>query len=239
MRQVKKQDGAKPKKWDVKTVKFAMLVAVFLLAIVAGTLLIPQIGQFFSESGRQAMVDEIRARGFAGVLIFVGVQILQVVLFVIPGELIEVAGGVLYGTFGGYALCTLGSLIGSVIIYLLVRQLGYDFINELLDGKFRRLAFLKKKENTELAVFLLFLIPGTPKDALTYFVPFTKLPLLRFLIVSTVARIPSVISSTFAGASLERGNLTLSLIVFALIAVFGVAGILIDRRYIQKQNEAA
>ncbi len=224
---------------DAKTIKFAMLVAVFLLAAVLGALLVPHLGKLFSEQGRQVLVEKVRAQGFWGVLLFTGVQILQVVLFIIPGEVVEVVAGMLYGTFGGFAVCVVGSSAGSAIIYFLVRRLGYAYVNELLDGRFRKLAFLRKKENVQLAVFILFLIPGTPKDALTYFVPFTGLSLPRFLVVSAVARIPSVISSTFAGASFESGNITLSAVVFALIAVFGVAGILIDRRYIRRQNEYA
>ncbi len=234
---VKKQPNfLKSGKPDPKTVKFILFVFVFLILAAAGIAMLPHLGKLFSESGRDALVNTVRAKGATGVLFFIGVQILQVVLFIIPGEVVEVAGGVLYGTVGGYAVCTVGSVIGSVIIYCLVRRLGYDFVNGLMDGKFGKLAFLKKKENIELAVFILFLIPGTPKDGLTYFVPFTNLSLPRFLVVSTVARIPSVISSTFAGASLESGNITVSLIVFAITAVLGVAGILIDRRYIQNQN---
>lgn len=229
----------KPKaKADPKTLKFVVLAAIFICAIAAGLMLVPHIGRLFSESGRDALVENIRGRGVWGVLLFVGVQILQVVLFVIPGEVVEVVGGVLYGTFGGYAACTCGSLIGSVLIYMLVRRLGYEFVSEFLADKFQKLAFLRKEENAEMCVFILYLIPGTPKDGLTYFVPFTELSLARFLLLSTVARFPSVISSTLAGASLESGRVWLSVGIFAAITVVGIIGILLDRKYIQTKNAA-
>ncbi len=228
---------SKPKKFNPKTVKYMMIGVAIALVAGALALLAPHIGKLFSDTGRQALVDSIRDRGAMGVLLFIGLQILQVVIFIVPGEVIEVAGGILYGTWGGYAICTLGSVLGTILIYQFVKRLRYDNVNALLDGKFRRLAFLKKKENAELAVFILYFIPGTPKDALTYFIPFTKMSLARFLLISTIARFPSVISSTFAGASLESGNTTVSIIAFTAIAVLGAIGILIDRKYIRKQNE--
>lgn len=218
-------------------VKFAVLIAAITLIIIGGVLILPYFKDMLSEQGRDALTASIRAEGLSGLLMFIALQILQVVLFIIPGEVIEVVGGMLYGTWWGYFACAAGSLAGSAIIYRLVMWLGYDFVNELAQNKLGKLKFLQKTHNVELIVFILFLIPGTPKDALTYFIPFTKLSLARFLIVSTIARIPSVVSSTFAGASLQNGDVAVSVLTFILIAVFALAGILINHRYIKKQNE--
>lgn len=90
-------------------------------------------------------------------------------------------GGALYGTVGGFFLCMAGVLTGSVIIFLLSRALGYEVVENLLSRKrLSRLQFLQKEGRLEAVVFFLFFIPGTPKDALTYFAPFTRMNMGTF-----------------------------------------------------------
>ena len=86
-------------------------------------------------------------------------------------------------------------------------------------------------------MFILFIIPGTPKDILTYIVPLTPMKLSTFLLLSTVARLPSVVTSTIGGNALGTGKLTFALIVFGATALISALGILIYRR-ICKRSEA-
>lgn len=69
-----------------------------------------------------------------------------------------------------------------------------------------KLLFLKKEKNLELIIFIIFFIPGTPKDLLTYIAPFTRIKLKTFLLLTTFARIPSVITSTIGGNALSNQN---------------------------------
>ena len=166
-----------------------------------------------------------------GVLAMLLLQVLQVVLAFIPGEPVEVLAGVLYGTFGGFLLCQAGVLIGQFLVFSMVRRYGSPVVELFFDRKsIRRFDFLHNARKLETITFLLFFIPGTPKDILTYVAGLTPIPLKRFLLISVVARIPSVLSSTLAGATLGDGKLWVSLVIFGVIGLVGIGGILINQR---------
>lgn len=151
---------------------------------------------------------------------------LQVVVAFIPGEAVELLAGVLYGPIEGTLLCLFGAALGSILIYLLSAMLGEKFF----DKKGKEKDFLLSKKITVPFVFLLFLLPASPKDALTYFMPMTSIKLSSFLIVSSIARIPSVLSSTLTGSVWKQGNLELSILIYGLTAIFSLLGYLIYRR---------
>lgn len=207
-------------------IKFAIVAVVIALMVALTIYLIPIIATLGTEEGRAAFTKYIQENGAWGVVILEIIQITQVILAVIPGEPIEVLAGILFGTFWGYVWCTIGMLIGTVLIFYAVRFFGKRVINALADSKqLEKFKFLHDARRLEMLVFLLFFIPGTPKDILTYFMPLTKIKPLRFFVIVTVARIPSIVSSTFAGSSISEGNWMQSIIIFAVIGVIGLLGI--------------
>lgn len=212
-----------------------MLILMLLLMVVVTILLFPYFSQLADEEKRTMIIESIRGKGIWGVLILLGVQILQVVVAFIPGELIEVISGVLYGTFGGYAICTGGMLLGSMLVFYTVRKLGAGFVNALVSqDKIRKFKFLEDTQKLELVVFILFFIPGTPKDMLTYIVPLTPIKPERFFLWATVARIPSVLTSTYAGASLGKGEFLKTVIVFLITGTIGILGIVFHDQIVAK-----
>ena len=100
-------------------------------------------------------------------------------------------------------------------------------------GQYR---FLQDEARLEGVVFLLYFIPGTPKDILVYVCGLSSLPLGRFLFLSTLARIPSVVTSTWAGASFASNNLWLTVGIFLCTGLLGLGGIWFQRRYLAKKN---
>ena len=98
--------------------------------------------------------------------------------------------------------------------------------------------FLKNTKKIELTIFILFFIPGTPKDALTYLAPFVPIKPKKFFVISTIARIPSVITSTILGDQIIKGNYLIAIIVFVITAIISIGGILFNNYYTKrKQNE--
>ena len=197
--------------------------------------------QLRDERVRELVRGKIDSLGIAGVAVMFGLQVLQIVVAVIPGEPVELLMGFLYGTSGGFALCMAGIAAGTAIVYIITKKLGKKFIEKLNDPeKFKKLSFLRNPAKRDTMLFVLFFIPGTPKDILTYFAPLTKINMLRLIMISCVARIPSVISSNYVGATLSRGKFLHSAIVFAITGVIGIAGILINDKIIEahrKKNE--
>lgn len=204
----------------------AVLVALWL-CFLAVRLALGLQEPLFREQFR-GWIDSL---GWRGVAVMLVIQVVQIVIAVIPGEPVELLCGVLYGTLGGLVLCEAGILIGQILVFLLVRRFGAPLVEVFFEKRhIQRFAFLQNTQRLESITFLLFFIPGTPKDILCYVAGLTKINLRRFLVISSVARIPSVVTSTLAGATLGSGQLWVSLVVFAVIGAMGLGGILWNRR---------
>lgn len=155
------------------------------------------------------------------------------VLAIIPGEPVELIFGALYGTLWGTILCIAGIVCGTALIYVLVQKLGKSFVEKIIDSRqFQKLKFLKNPVKRDTFMFFLMFIPGTPKDLLTYFAPFTGISLLRILMIAAVARIPSIVTSTYVGSSFAQGNHLKSIIIYAVVGVISLAGIFVYNKII-------
>ena len=162
---------------------------------------------------------------------------IQVIFVFLPGEIIEVAAGFCYGTIPGLIICLTGSIIGSIFIYWFIEKFGLNFVKKFFDlKKFHEVTFLKKEKNLELIIFIIFFIPGTPKDLLTYIAPFTRIKLKTFLLLTTFARIPSVITSTIGGNALSNQNYRFTILVFVITGLISLIGLICYNFYIKKKN---
>lgn len=176
----------------------------------------------------------IESFGVYGVFVLFIVQVLQVVIAIIPGEAVEVLAGLLYGTFWGFVICEIGMLTGTIIIYYFVKKVGHNKIKKYEEqGKFTKYKILNDTQSLEMLVFVMFFIPGTPKDLLTYFIPFTKIEPKKFFIIVTIARAPSIVSSTFAGSSMGEGEWVQMVIAFVLIIITGLLGIKYNNQIVE------
>lgn len=222
----------------LKIIKISLEIVVILLAVALTVYLFPQIMRLKEEHTRVAVRDFIYESGIWGILFMIGIQLLQIFLSVIPGEPIEILFGFIYGPWLGALLCLLSVALGSFLVFCITRALGNGFMERVENsGKYDKLKFLKDPQKRDALVFILFFIPGTPKDTLTYFVPFTKMPLGRFLLLSTLARIPSVITSTFAGDSIFSGDYLHTIFIFLITGAVGIAGIIIYNRITIKNQK--
>ncbi|MBQ1262787.1 MAG: TVP38/TMEM64 family protein, partial [Oscillospiraceae bacterium] len=172
--------------------------------------------------------------GVLGRLVFVGIVILQVVIALIPGEPFEIAAGYAFGSIEGTLLCLAAIAIGSLIIFALVRKFGVKLVELFFPlEKINSLKFLKNKQRFNTIYFIVMCLPGTPKDLLSYFAGLTDMKLSTWLLISTVARIPSVITSTIGGSALGSEQYLFAIIAFALTLALSGAGLIIYKK-IQK-----
>lgn len=219
------------KKWIAGTGVFLFLVLSALVCWFAGRPLI----RFVREPERfQAWVD---AQGVRAPLLFVGMVVLQIVVAIIPGEPLEIAAGYAFGALEGTLLCLIGALVGRVAVFLLVRRFGVRAVEVFFPlEKVQSLRFLQNEKKLTFWVFFLFFLPGTPKDVLCYIVGLTKLPLRSWIIISTIAPIPSIITSTIGGSALGMGRYTFAAAVFGATLAISAAGLLVYRR-VSRRNE--
>ncbi len=182
--------------------------------------------------------EYVSSLGAFGIFFMFLIQTAQVILAFIPGEPIEIAAGALYGTFGGTLLCLAGIGTGSLIIFLLVKILGKNLVLRVIGSDaYARLKFLKDPSKRDIFIFLLMFIPGTPKDVLTYFSPLSGISTVRFIVISAIARIPSVISSTYVGGTLAEGQYLHSIAVFIAVGIVSIGGIMLYNKIIEAKNK--
>ena len=135
--------------------------------------------------------------GALGPLAFVAIRTVQTVVKIIPAEPLEIGAGYAFGSWWGMALCMLGTAIGSLIIIGLTKLFGMRMVEVFVPReKLQSFRFLQNTKKLNLLLFIIFLIPGTPKDLITYFVGVTPVNPFAFLLLTGIARIPSILSST-------------------------------------------
>ncbi len=214
------------KKYGFKII--SLIVFFVAMALLTG-LAIPLIQTYKDPAQFQAMIEGF---GMWGIVIMLFIQVAQIIVALIPGEVVEFVAGTLYGWFGGWLFCTIGIAIGQTIIFQLVRILGKGFVEEVAGSeKLKKFKFLQDEKKLKRLIFLLFFIPGTPKDLITYIVPLTKIKLREFIILTLIARIPSVISSTYAGAVFADRKFEVLILVYLIVGILSLLGLLIYRKW--------
>lgn len=204
-----------------------ILSALVLFAMVPITILaIPKVMALTQPHTRELLQRQLESLGISGWVAFLGIQVIQVVVAMIPGEPIEILAGILYGPLWGTLTCMLGIFIGSIIVYLLVRKLGMPIVSIFIDPeKFQNLRILQDERRFERIAFLLFFIPGTPKDLLTWAAGLIHIRPLRFFILSTIARLPSILTSTLAGTTLLSGDFSTTVLIFVVTGCISMVGL--------------
>lgn len=203
--------------------KFGGLIAFALIMALAVVLLAPYIHMAFSPGGMDLIKEEITRAGVLGFLILLALQFLQIVLAFIPGEVVQLVAGALYGPWLGTLLIFIGCVGSSAFIYVLVHKLGAPFVQAVVPMKFEeKFRQFEHSGKLVITVFILFLIPGLPKDVFTYIVPLTDMPIKTFLLVSNVARIPGIFVSCFGAHDIIQGDYVRAAILLGLLALVAI-----------------
>lgn len=217
-----------------KTIAIISFSVVLTLAILTTIFVFNWLTSFTQESFK----EYILSFGALGYLVLLLLQILQVFIALIPGELLESAAGYAFGPIIGTAICYIGVAIGSAIIFFLTRKFGIKMVELFVStDKINKLKFLQSERKRNSIIFILFFIPGTPKDLITYFVGLTDIKFTTFLIISLIARVPSVISSTFAGHLLGTGEFLNAVILYGTTGIISLIGIIIYNKILKNKNK--
>ena len=223
-------DKSGKRKKVIRIVSLCILVAVMIFVTI---ICIPIVKMLSTEEGRAGLERLVDSNFLLGVCVYMFLQVLQVLVALIPGGVIQILGGVLFGNFWGTVLCSLGILAGSAIVFFMVRRFGMPVVEAFIDRKgIKKFEFLNDTKKLEITVFILFLIPGMPKDVLTYLAPLTKIKPSSFLALSMLGRFPAILLSIVFGANLSEGNILAAVIIFAVVAVVGIIGILYNGKIV-------
>lgn len=218
-----------------KIIKPICLTILIIFIIFLLIYFYPFFSSLMTEEGRKSFEEFITHTGLIGILVLFLIQFLQIFLFIIPGEPIEILAGMCFGGFFGTVFILISTLIISNFIFYLVRKYGkkfvYKFNNKKQVQRIINSKLFKDEKKIEFVMLLIFLIPGTPKDLFVYLAALLPIKKKRFLLISTVARIPSVVSSTIIGSNLLSGSWQIGLLLYGGIFLIVLLIIFIINKY--------
>ena len=217
----------------------SVISAVFLALTVLGIWL---MREYLADP--DLVRERIGEHYFLGALALVLISAAQVVVALVPGEVVEIAAGYVFGSWIGSFLCLVGIVLGSSTTILLVRRFGARFVYAFYPKeKIDALPIINDPAKRNLLTFILFVIPGTPKDLFTYAIGLTDMSIPLYIALTTVARFPSVILSTVSGNAVGDENYTKAILFAVITAAVSGIGLLIynmlSKRHNKRKQEAA
>ena len=198
-------------------------ITIILLCTYLCIKLIPLFISLQNENRQIEFKEYIDNLGIKGFALFLLIHIAQIFIAIIPGEIVELLAGILYGPWIGLLVCLLGNFIASFFIYSFIKLLANKRRIKLQE-KLSNYSFLNNKKKVSLYLFVIYLIPGLPKDIFTYLAPFLPISFSRFIVITSIARIPSILSSTYSSDSILNSNYTSAIIILGLFALFALIG---------------
>ena len=217
----------KMRKIDVFKVVVTIITLILIVGIIA--YIAPVLMELNTKEGQVAFRDKVNNSGFLGLLWLFGIELAQIFLIFVPGEPIEVLAGMCYGSLWGTIFIMVSAAIISTSIFLMVRKFGKKFVYNFCDkekvAKVENSKLFQNPKKIERILLILFLLPGTPKDFFAYVSGLLPIKPVNYIIISSLARFPSVISSTLAGENIALGNWKISIIIYAI--TFLVVGVII------------
>lgn len=213
--------------------RVAVLAALVCLAVLLGLLCwhgLPELYAWLTDvSAVRALVAEYPVLSH---LALGGVNVLQIVCAFLPGEPIELACGYAFGLLEGTLVCLAASAVASGAIFLAVRRWGWRLVGLFFDrSHLERFGWLHNTRRLELVMLVVFLIPGTPKDFLTYFAGLTDMRPGHVLAITTLGRIPSIVTSTVAASAFGAGDYGIAVGAVAVAVVLAATGGLLYKRF--------
>lgn len=214
----------------LKKIFFLLAFPLLIISLVVVTFIYQkEIWSVFASP--EALRAWIASLGFIAPLAFVALHCIQVIVFIIPGEVPQIAGGYLFGLWWGSLLSVSGIIIGSAVNFLLARLLGVPFVRLLFSReKIEYAGRIATSPRAKISMFLLFLIPGIPKDILCYGAGLTPLTLHSFLLISTLGRLPGILGSAFMGGAAAEEKWIVAGAVFLLASLLFLLGFFFKER---------
>jgi uncharacterized membrane protein YdjX (TVP38/TMEM64 family) len=210
----------------------AIKFAILFLFIIIGTYLIFHFNLHVIFVDKDKLVDFVESFHPFDEIVFIALQILQVVFAPIPGEVTGFIGGYIYGPILGTLYSTIGLVIGSWLAFILARYLGLPFVEKTVKPEILKKYDFILEHKGALVAFILFLIPGFPKDFLCYIMGLSHMRLWTFLVVSSVGRLFGTILLSVSGDFARNGQFGMLFIVLGMSGIFVLVAYLYREKWI-------
>ncbi len=200
-----------------------LLPAVAAVLLAAIFFAVWRTGMISRLSDYEQLVASMRQSEVWGPLICIAIQFVQVIVFFIPGEITQFAAGYVFGPWKGFLLAAAGIMLGSAFAYGFGRVLGRPALAKVFgEGAVEKIDRAARSKRAPTAIFLLFLLPGAPKDAMSYGAGISGFPLGRFVLISGLGRTPALLVSTLVGGQVydkDYGSAALTLAIAAAVGL--------------------
>lgn len=207
------------KKSRIQIIKTIVFILVVILLIYLGVKMFPWFQELKTVEGREAFKIELENLGIKGIFTLLFLIVAKIVIVFLPGEPLEIVAGMCYGPIVGTIIVYIGVILTTLLINLMVKKYGKGWIYEIAPKeKLENIEnkVLKNPGKMETIIFFLFFIPAVPKDLITYVGSFLPIKTTRFLMISIIARIPAILSSTIVGSQILNGTWMTIAIVYAI-----------------------
>ena len=211
--------------------KYRFLILAIVVIVFAGLTMLLWRPLVSFASNPEILRVWMQDLGIWGILIFGIFNFLQVVFAVIPGGPFELAAGYILGVVPGTLLCDITMTISSVVVFLLVRKFGIRFVELFVSRRqIENMGFLKDNQKVQSVLFFIFLLPGTPKDVVTYLAGLTNLSLKSWIFICFVGRFPAILLTALGGSALGNAKYGIVAVVIVVFAVAYLAGMRLYRK---------
>jgi uncharacterized membrane protein YdjX (TVP38/TMEM64 family) len=213
-----KQDPARKsdvKRWAIASAVLAVTLGLIIWLVIIDAPIIHFIVRLYRD--KHFLKQTVRSWGWLAPLVFIGIQAFQVIVSPIPGEVTGPVGGALFGTLWGVIYSTIGLTVGTLFCFWVGRMWGEPLIRPWLsEHHWNKMSFILETEGAILC-FILYLIPGFPKDIISYLFGMSPIPFWVFAFVSTVGRLPGTWISSYFGAHVGEQQYLYAVAFIALI----------------------
>jgi len=211
-----------------KILALSVLIGILIVGYLYRIQIWEKIVEYFLIfSDREQIKSFISSFGAGAPVVFILIQILQVLFAPVPGEATGFIGGFLFGTVKGFLFSSIGLSIGSCLNFVVGRFLGERYIRKLIPDHYLKKSDTFLRHKGVIVIFFLFLFPGFPKDYLCLFLGLSTFPLKVFIILATLGRMPATFMLSLQGSYLFERNY----LVFALVFFFCIILSLLAYRY--------
>ncbi|MBQ9016438.1 MAG: TVP38/TMEM64 family protein [Firmicutes bacterium] len=241
-----KPEPVQQNKKQLRRQRFKMFSAIVKLAILAVLILgIPAYLLFFDHefldqftSIQDIYAFFIRYRS-QSILIYLGLQILQIVICIIPGQALQLAAGYVFHFWLGLLLSVAGAALGTIVTYYLAKILGHDAMHMIFGEERIHSTLEKLNSNRGMSiVFLIYLIPGVPKDLFAYAAGLSEMKLKPFLILSLSGRIPGMMGSLLIGHQIQMGGYKAAALIGGIAVVLFLLGLIFRKPLMEFSDKA-
>ena len=223
--------------------KKLLTIIIFIGIIIISYCLIQPILGLMSDETK--IKDWVLNKGALGIIGFILLIMLQVIVAVIPGGPFELAAGYIFGPIAGVVICIFSATLASIIVFILVRKFGIKLASIFISEK--NLKLIEKYEDSpdhkkriEKVLAIIFVIPGSPKDVLNYLAGLTKIPIINWIFINLLGRIPGIVVSTLSGSAISTGKTSMLFgSIRGIIILFLIGYLLKDFKnnvFIEKDN---